>query len=479
MNITIILVILLVGVIATYCSGNRFASKVAMLFSIAAAVFSVALLLQYLAGGDINFSTPWISKPSISFSLHGDGLGMTMLMMTTIVLPIILLSSVSEKLKNEKAFYSLVLLTVFAVVGVFLSSNALLYYVFWEMSLIPIYFIIIYWGSGDVEKRKKATLTFFIYTFAGSMFMLAALIYLYTKVGSLELYDLYNANLSPKEQLWIFLAFLLAYAIKIPIFPFHTWQADVYEKAPTVGTMLLAGLMSKMGLYSVIRWQLPITPDAAKEMQTIVLILCIIGVVYGSIIALKQTNLKRLFAFASLAHVGFVAAGIYTLNFDGLEGAVFLIVAHSFGIVGLFFATEIISRRCNTLVIKELGGIRSLASRFSMGFFLMVLASIAIPLSFNFLGEFTIMYGLYQVNIWYTIFIGTSMFLGAFFMLRMYQQVMLGEPKQNATFVDLTCSECLVFAIITAIILFFGVYATPIVDMVGSSLHEIVGYINR
>ena len=479
MNIAIILVILLVGVIVTYCSGNRFASKVAMIFGIAAAVFSVALLLQYLGGGDISFSTPWISKPSISFSLHADGLGMTMLMMTTIVLPIILLSSVSEKLKNEKAFYSLVLLTVFAVVGVFLSSNALLYYVFWEMSLIPIYFIIIYWGNGDAEKRKKATLTFFIYTFAGSMFMLAALIYLYTKVGSLELYDLYNANLTSKEQLWIFLAFLLAYAIKIPIFPFHTWQADVYEKAPTVGTMLLAGLMSKMGLYSVIRWQLPITPDAAKEMQTIVLILCIIGVVYGSIIALKQTNLKRLFAFASLAHVGFVAAGIYTLNFDGLEGAVFLIVAHSFGIVGLFFAAEIINRRCNTLVIKELGGIRNLASRFSMGFFLMVLASIAIPLSFNFLGEFTIMYGLYQVNIWYTIFIGTSMFLGAFFMLRMYQQVMLGEPKKNATFVDLTCSESLVFAIITAIILFFGVYATPIVDMVDSGLHEIVGYINR
>lgn len=478
MNIAIILVILLVGVVVTYCSGNRFASKVAMLFSIAAFVFSVALLLQYLEGGNISFSTSWINKPSISFSLNADGLGMVMLMMTTIALPLILLSSVSEKLKNEKTFYSLALLTAFAIVGVFLSSNALLYYVFWEMSLVPIYFIIIYWGHGSVEKRKNATLIFFIYTFAGSMFMLAALIYLYTKVGSFELLDLYNANLSPKEQMWIFLAFFLAYAIKIPIFPFHTWQADVYEKAPTVGTMLLAGLMSKMGLYSVIRWQLPIVPDAVKEMRTIVLILCIVGVIYGSVVALKQTNLKRLFAYASLAHVSLIAAGIYTLNFDGLEGAVFLIIAHCFGIVGLFFAAEIINRRCNTLVIKELGGIRSMASRFNMGFFLMILASIAIPLSFNFLGEFTIMYGLYQVNIWYTIFIGTSMFLGAFFMLRMYQQIMLGEPKKYTAFIDLTCSESIVFAIIAAIILFFGVYATPIVDMVESSLRQIVDYIN-
>lgn len=478
MNIAIILVILLVGVVVTYCSGNRFASKVAMLFSIAAFVFSVALLLQYLAGGNISFSTSWINKPSISFSLNADGLGMVMLMMTTIALPLILLSSVSEKLKNEKTFYSLALLTAFAIVGVFLSSNALLYYVFWEMSLVPIYFIIIYWGHGSVEKRKNATLIFFIYTFAGSMFMLAALIYLYTKVGSFELLDLYNANLSPKEQLWIFLAFFLAYAIKIPIFPFHTWQADVYEKAPTVGTMLLAGLMSKMGLYSVIRWQLPIVPDAVKEMRTIVLILCIVGVIYGSVVALKQTNLKRLFAYASLAHVSLIAAGIYTLNFDGLEGAVFLIIAHCFGIVGLFFAAEIINRRCNTHLIKELGGIRSMASRFNMGFFLMILASIAIPLSFNFLGEFTIMYGLYQVNIWYTIFIGTSMFLGAFFMLRMYQQIMLGEPKKYTTFIDLTCSESIVFAIVAAIILFFGVYATPIVDMVESSLRQIVDYIN-
>lgn len=478
MNIAIILVILLVGVVVTYCSGNRFASKVAMLFSIAAFVFSVALLLQYLEGGNISFSTSWINKPSISFSLNADGLGMVMLMMTTIALPLILLSSVSEKLKNEKTFYSLALLTAFAIVGVFLSSNALLYYVFWEMSLVPIYFIIIYWGHGSVEKRKNATLIFFIYTFAGSMFMLAALIYLYTKVGSFELLDLYNANLSPKEQMWIFLAFFLAYAIKIPIFPFHTWQADVYEKAPTVGTMLLAGLMSKMGLYSVIRWQLPIVPDAVKEMRTIVLILCIVGVIYGSVVALKQTNLKRLFAYASLAHVSLIAAGIYTLNFDGLEGAVFLIIAHCFGIVGLFFAAEIINRRCNTLVIKELGGIRSMASRFNMGFFLMILASIAIPLSFNFLGEFTIMYGLYQVNIWYTIFIGTSMFLGAFFMLRMYQQIMLGEPKKYTAFIDLTCSESIVFAIVAAIILFFGVYATPIVDMVESSLRQIVDYIN-
>lgn len=479
MNIAVILLILFVGAVATYLSGNKFASKVAILFSVAATIFSVALLVQFTGGGDLVYSKMWISNLNISFSLRADGLGMAMLLMTTVLLPLILISSASDKMKNEKYFYSLVMLTAFSITGVFLSSNALLYYVFWELSLIPIYFITIYWGSGEMAIRRKATMTFFIYTFAGSMFMLAALIYLYTKVGSFELVDLYNAELTSTEQTWIYLAFFLAYAIKIPIFPFHTWQADVYERSPYVGTMLLGGLMSKMGLYSVLRWQLPIAPGAAKELQTIILILCVIGVIYGSIIALKQDNLKRLFAYASLAHVGFVAAGAYSGTFDGLEGAVILMIAHGFGVVGLFFAAEVIQRRWGTLSIKEMGGIKSLAPRFAAMFFLIVLVSITLPLTLNFLGEFTIMFGLYQVSIWYTIGVGVSMFLGAFFMLRMYQYVMLGETKSGKPFWDVTSSEASVFVMITAVAFFFGIYSVPLTDLIGDSLTEIMGFINR
>ncbi|MDR1090807.1 MAG: NADH-quinone oxidoreductase subunit M, partial [Prevotella sp.] len=255
MNIAIILIILLAGSIVTYLSGNRFASKVAILFSVAAAIFSIALYLNYGATGT-TFSVNWISNPDISFSLKADGLSIAMLLLTTILVPVILIATQARELKNGKSLYSLVMFMSFAMVGTFLSSNALLYYIFWEMSLVPIYFIVVLWGNGEIVKRRKAAMTFFLFTFMGSLFMMAAIIYLYVKTGSFELEAFLNANLTQTEQIWIFLAFFLAYAIKIPIFPFHMWQANVYSKAPAIGTMLLAGIMSKMGAYSVIRWQL-------------------------------------------------------------------------------------------------------------------------------------------------------------------------------------------------------------------------------
>lgn len=477
MNIAIILIILLAGVIVTYFSGNRFASKVAILFSIAAAIFSVALCLKYGAAG-ADFSIQWISKPNISFSLNADGLAIAMVMLTTILLPIIILASHNREFKNEKLLYSLIMFMAFAMVGAFLSSDALLYYVFWEMSLIPIYFIIVLWGNGEIAKRRKAAMTFFLFTFAGSLFMMAAIIYLYTKTGSFQLEAFYNANLTHTEQIWIFLAFFLAYAIKIPIFPFHTWQANVYQKAPAVGTMLLAGIMSKMGAYSVIRWQVPVTPYASHELRTVVLILCIIGVIYGAIMALRQDDLKRFMAYASLSHVGFVAAGAYALTYDGLVGAVVLILAHGFGIVGLFYGVDIIQNRTNTLSISKLGGLSSTSPKFTVAFFLAILSSIGIPLTFNFIGEFTIMYGLYQINLWYALMIGTSLFLGAFFMLRMFQQVMLG-PSSDVSFRDLSKTETFVFGLIVLVLFFFGVYVKPVTDLVSASLSEIIMYINR
>ncbi|MDU1889179.1 MAG: NADH-quinone oxidoreductase subunit M [Dysgonomonas sp.] len=477
MNIAIILIILLVGAILTYFSGNRFASKVAILFSVAAAIFSVALCLRYGATG-VNYSIDWISNPNISFSLKADGLAIAMLLLTTILLPIIIIASQSREFKNEKLLYSLVMFMAFAMCGAFLSSDALLYYVFWEMSLIPIYFIIVLWGNDEIAKRRKAAMTFFLFTFAGSLFMMAAIIYLYTKTGSFQLEAFYNANLSTTEQIWIFLAFFLAYAIKIPIFPFHTWQANVYQKAPAIGTMLLAGLMSKMGAYSVIRWQLPITPYASQELRTVVLVLCIIGVIYGAIMALRQDDLKRFMAFASLSHVGFVAAGAYALTYDGLQGAVVLILAHGFGIVALFYSIDVIQNRTNTLKISQLGGLASKTPKFTVAFFFAILSSIGVPLTFNFIGEFTIMYGLYQINLWYAVFIGTSLFLGAFFMLRMFQQVMLGESS-GRPFRDLSHTETFVFTVLVLVLLFFGVYVKPVTDLVSSSLSEIVMYINR
>jgi NADH-quinone oxidoreductase subunit M len=392
--------------------------------------------------------------------------------------PIIIFSSFGNIYKNAKAFYALILFMAFAMAGTFLASDGLLYYIFWELSLIPIYFIALIWGNGDVEKRKKAVVKFFIYTLAGSLFMLIAFVYLYQQAGSFLLEDLYKLNLSATEQLWIFLAFFLAYAIKIPLIPFHTWQASVYQKAPAVGTMLLSGIMLKMGLYSIIRWQLPIAPLAAKEYMYIFISLGVAGVIYGSIVALRQKDLKKLLAYSSLAHVGLIAAGTYTLTIDGLRGAVLQMIAHGFVVVGLFFISEIIFRRYETRTIAEMGGIRTQSPKFASMFLLLVLASVALPTTFNFVGEFTVLYSLSQINLWFAFVGGMTIILGAYYMLKMYQQVMLGETNTKV-FTDVTFKEGFALVLIITVLFFFGMYPKPITDLITPSLENILTHINR
>ncbi|MBP2283832.1 NADH-quinone oxidoreductase subunit M [Flavobacterium sp. CG_23.5] len=478
MNVSLILIILFVGAFATFLSGDKLASKVALFFGLAAAGCSIVLLNHYNLGENISFVCQWISKPNISFALKADGLSMAMLLLTTVLTPIIIFSSFGNDYKNSKSFYALILFMSFAMAGTFLASDGLLYYIFWELSLIPIYFIALIWGNGDAEERKKAVVKFFIYTLAGSLFMLVAFVYLYQKAGSFLIEDLYKVNLSATEQLWIFLAFFLAYAIKIPLIPFHTWQANVYQKAPTVGTMLLSGIMLKMGLYSVIRWQLPLAPLAAKEYMFIFIAIGIAGVIYGSIVALRQKDLKKLLAYSSLAHVGLIAAGTYTLTLDGFRGAVLQMIAHGFVVVGLFFVAEIIFRRYETRVIAEMGGIRSQTPKFTSMFLILVLASVALPSTFNFVGEFTVLYSLSQINIWFAILGGTTIILGAYYMLKMFQHAMLGETNSKI-FADVTINEGITLVIVISVLFFFGMYPKPITDLITPSLQEILTQINR
>lgn len=478
MNVSLILIILLVGAFATYLAGDKLASKVALFFGLAAAGASIVLLNHYNLGENISFISQWITQPNISFALKADGLSMAMLLLTTALTPIIIFSSFGNQYKNSKSFYALILFMSFAMAGTFLASDGLLYYVFWELSLIPIYFIALIWGNGDVEERKKAVVKFFIYTLAGSLFMLVAFVYMYQQAGSLLLEDLYKLNLSATEQLWIFLAFFLAYAIKIPLIPFHTWQANVYQKAPTVGTMLLSGIMLKMGLYSVIRWQLPLAPLAAKEYMYIFIGLGIAGVIYGSVVALRQKDLKKLLAYSSLAHVGLIAAGTYTLTLDGLRGAVLQMIAHGFVVVGLFYVAEIIFRRYETRAIAEMGGIRTQSPKFTSMFLILVLASVALPTTFNFVGEFTVLYSLSQINIWFALLGGTTIILGAYYMLKMFQHAMLGETNSKV-FADVTFNEGLGLVIVIVVLFFFGMYPKPIIDLITPSLENILTQINR
>ena len=478
MDVTTILILLLAGAVVTYFSGDKLASKVALIFSLGSLAATLNLLSIYCNGGDISFRADWMDIPKVALAFKADGLSMVMVLLTTALTPLIIFSSFGNSFNNAKNFYALVLFMSFAMVGTFLAADGLLYYVFWELALIPIYFIALIWGNGDAEKRQKAVLKFFIYTLGGSLFMLIAFAYLYSKANSFLIEDLYKLNLSATEQCYIFFAFFLAYAIKIPLIPFHTWQAKVYQKAPTVGTMLLSGIMLKMGLYSVIRWQLPIAPLAAKQYMPVLIGLSIAGVIYGSVVALRQKDLKKLLAYSSLAHVGLIAAGCYTLTIDGLSGAVSQMIAHGFVIVGLFFAAEIIFRRYETYKIAEMGGIRTQTPKFTSMFMIMVLASVALPGTFNFVGEFTVLYSLSQINIWFVILGGTTIILGAYYMLKMFQNTMLGETNAKV-FADVTTNETITLVVIIGFLLFFGLYPKPIVDLVTPSLQEILLNINR
>ncbi|HEX8563765.1 MAG TPA: NADH-quinone oxidoreductase subunit M [Flavobacterium sp.] len=478
MDVTIILIILLAGALATYFSGDKLAPKVALFFSLAAFAGSIVLLNSYNSGADINFSMLWISRPQVYFALQADGLSLAMLLLTTSLVPLIVYSSFGNIFRNARKFYALVLFMAFAMAGTFLASDGFLYYIFWELALVPIYFIALLWGNDDAEARKKAVVKFFIYTFGGSLFMLVSFAYLYQKTGSFLITDLSRVALTMTEQFWIFLGFFMAYAIKIPLVPFHTWQAPVYQKAPAVGTMLLSGIMLKMGLYSVLRWQLPIAPLAAKEYRYIYIALGIAGVIYGSIVALRQKDLKKLLAYSSLAHVGLIAAGSYTLTLDGMRGAVLQMIAHGFVIVGLFFAVEIISRRYQTHLIGQMGGIRAQSPKFTSMFMILVLASVALPSTFNFVGEFTVLYSLSQINVWFAVLGGLTIILGAYYMLKMFQNVMLGQTNAKV-FADVTFNEGLVMVIIIAVLFFFGLYPNPIIELITPSLNEIINDINR
>ena len=472
MDISIVLIVLLVGALVTYLSGNKFASKIALVSSIAAFGATVLALNAYQAGENLDVNLPWISQLNINFALHVDGLSLVMLLLTTGLLPLIILSGFITKFENSKSIYALMLFMGFAMAGTFLASDGFLYYIFWEIALIPIYFIALNWGNGDLEERKKAILKFFIYTFAGSLFMLLAFIYLYTKGGSFDINKLYALQLTHVEKTYIFFAFFLAYAIKIPLIPFHTWQANTYSKAPAVGTMLLSGIMLKMGLYSVLRWQLPLSDEVAKAHIPVIVGLSIAGIIYGAIVTLKQKDIKKFLAYSSLSHVGLIAAGLYSLTIEGFQGAVLQMLSHGIVIVGLFYVVELIYSRYNTYEIKQMGGIRIQDTYFASLFMIIMLASVALPTTFNFIGEFNLLYSLFKVNIWYAVIAGTTIILGAFYMLRMFQKVMLGS--ETKTFHKISKQESIVLVIVVGLTIYFGLFPQPIIDLITPSLQSIL-----
>ena len=431
--------------------------------------FAVALVAGYaftFADNKIlNLSLNLKQLLDIDIIINLDAISLLMIILTTLVVPIIIASNNIRKVRNHN-FFGLILLMQMALIGVFTASEMILFYIFWELAMIPIFLITVIWGG---QNRVKISVKFLIYTIVGSFAMLIAILYLYTLTPaphSFSFEAFYQLKLPYATQVPVFLAFFLAFAIKIPLFPFHSWQAETYNVSPVQGSMLLAGIMLKMGLYGIIRFILPICPDVVAGGSLVFLPIILFGVIYGAIIAIRQPKLKKMIAFVSLSHVGIIALGLLSTNHYAIQGAILQMFSHGVNVVGFFLCYQIIVIRTGTDILGNLGGIASSAPKFATIFLIIVLANIALPLTNSFVGEFLILLGLFQSNLYIGIFAGLTIILGAVYMLKMFQQVMYG-PQTTATskFHDLTTREILLFVPIIISIFLVGVYPSFVLQM--------------
>ncbi|GAB2696167.1 NADH-quinone oxidoreductase subunit M [Mucilaginibacter koreensis] len=481
MTVTLLIFLpVLAALIVLFIKGNA-AKNAALLFALAELVLAAVFVAKFVPDASTQFAVdaPWLPQLGVYFSAGIDGINIIPVMLTALLVPLIIVTTFKHNYSNPSAFYALILFMQAGLLLVFTALDGFLFYIGWEVALIPIYFICGLWGG---ENRIKVTLKFFIYTFAGSLFMLLALIYLYfqTPTKTFDIHEFYNLKLNETAQTYVLAAFFLAFAIKMPVFPFHTWQPDTYTEAPSAGTMMLSGIMLKMGIYGVIRWMIPVAPVSFYLWQNLPLILAVIGIVYASIIAFRQNDGKRLTAYASIGHVGLIAAGIFSWNVEGLQGAEIQMLNHGIEVVGLFFVWDIISRQLGTRKISELGGIAKVAPQFAILFLIVVLATVALPLTNGFIGEFLLLNAVYQYNIWIAAAAGLTIILGAVYMLRMYKGVMQGETNAlTVTFTDVTASEKIVLGIICALIIFLGVYPQAVLHLSEAAVSNLVSSVNE
>ena len=408
----------------------------------------------------------WLKDLGSSFGLLLDGMSRILCLLTAISFPLIFAATWNTNYKNTNSFYGLMLLTQCGLMGVFLATDALVFYFFWELALIPVYFLASQWGG---EKRIQAAFKFFIYTFAGSLLMLIGILYIYLKTAdqSFSLFSFYNTVLSAKEQGWLFWLFFIAFAIKMPIFPFHTWQPDAYEQSTTAVTMVLSGVMVKMGVFALIRWLIPLFPDAVKNYANIVIGLSVVGMIYASCIAMVQNDLKRLVAYSSIAHIGLMSAAIFTLQPDAMQGVMIQMFNHGINIIGLWIVVELIEQQTGVRKISELGGVAQKAPILAIMLVVIALANIALPLTNAFVGEFLMFSGLFRFNAWYAAVAGLSIILAAVYTLNMIKNVFYGNTNQlTEKFREITINQRVILAVIVVLVFMVGVFPGPMFQMV-------------
>ena len=451
------------------------------LFAIIASSFQLAytlfLLWEFNPAAGFGFETrqTWIPAIGIDFHVAVDGIGMLMLLLTNLLMLLVMLAGLKKNKDRPQLLYLLLLLAQSALNGVFISLNAFLFYIFWELTLIPLYFILLLWGG---ENRQKITLKFFLFTLAGSLLMLFAFIFIYLKTAgnhSADISSFYNTCLEPSTQKWLFWLIFAGFAVKIPVFPLHNWQASTYTTAPLQGTMILAGIMSKMGIYGMLRWLLPVIPWAVYQWRDLVIILSLSGVLYAGIIAFRQKDLKSLAAWSSLSHTGLIVAGIFAFNIFSLQGVMLQVFAHAINIAGLFYIIDMIERRTYSRNPADLGGIKTSDPKLAAFFMIILLGSIALPLTNSFAGEFLIFTGIFKVNGLYMIIGGLSIIIGAVYMLYIYQKTMLGETNElTSRFMKTDWKEMMVLVPVSTLIILFGIFPQPLIEMVKYALQNLL-----
>ncbi|MFN8261413.1 MAG: NADH-quinone oxidoreductase subunit M [Chitinophagales bacterium] len=470
MLVLLLLILPVLFAIPVLVAGEKQAKNIALLGALATLLTAVYTFVRFDANPACNcfvYHTDWIKALGADFYIKVDGINIILMLLTALLVPFIIQSAQGREIKNPKAYFSLILAMQSALMGVFVAKDALLFYIFWELALIPIYLIALIWGA---DGRQKITFKFFIYTLFGSLFMLLAIIFiwLHNPARNFNIYEFYKVStlLSAQQQLFVFIAFYLAFAIKIPVFPLHSWQPDTYVNAPTQGTMLLSGIMLKMGAFALIVWLIPVVPSGWQLASKYVVTLSVISVVYGSLMALTQHNFKRMLAYSSLGHVGLIAAGIFSWNLQGIQGALYQMLSHGVNVVALFFVSDIILNKMKTDEMKQLGGIRSVSRVFSVLFLIALLGSVAMPLTNGFVGEFLLIHGVFQVDTVLAVFAGLTVILGALYMLRAYQAMMHGETNTlTETFGDISINEKVLLGCFAVLIIFFGLFPNIILHV--------------
>jgi NADH-quinone oxidoreductase subunit M len=438
--------------------------RLALGFAAATFLLSLGLATGYRAGGQFAFVTdlPWIRSPQIRYHVGLDGLSLWLVLLTTLLTPIGILVSWRYISKRVKEFYALFLLLEFGLIGVFVALDLILFYVFWEVSLVPMYFLIGVWGH---ERRIYAAVKFFLFTMAGSVLMLAAIIYLYTYAGTFDYVELLrlqaagNLAFRRTEGLLLFLGFFLAFAIKVPLFPLHTWLPDAHVEAPTAGSVMLASVMLKMGCYGLLRFCLPLFPQASRDCAPWIVALAIAGIIYGALVALVQPNMKKLVAYTSVSHLGFVVLGIFTFSPLGADGAVYQMINHGISTGALFILVGYLYERKHSLEIADYGGVATPAPNLATVFMITALASAGLPTLNNFVGEYLVLQGAAQVDFRWAVLAATGVILAAAYMLWLYQRVFFGPaPEAIRTHVyDLTRREWTAMLPLVALMVWLGV----------------------